>query len=133
MDALISLSDLLKSRAGTSIEIFNFVFKFEAGALAPLTTSILITLTLELETTLAPPLAPPSSPTVPQIISGSTWGRRPRSLVQCTSLWNPLESTTSPVTTGEPEEPETYLNIPNTTFSRRTRSGAGTIAADRGK
>lgn len=57
-------------------------------------------------------------------------GRRPRSLVQCTSLWNPLESTTSLVTTGEPEEPETYLNIPNTTFSRRTRSGAGTIAAD---
>lgn len=58
------------------------------------------------------------SPTIPQVISGSTW------YVPGQSLWNPPGPTTSTVTTGGPKN---YLGVADNTLSRRTATG--TIAA----
>ncbi|KAF7910196.1 hypothetical protein BELL_0751g00040 [Botrytis elliptica] len=62
------------------------------------------------------------SPTIPQIISGSTW------YVPGQSLWNSPGPATSTATTGEPGGPEGYPGVANNALSRRT--GTATIEAD---
>ncbi|TGO08155.1 hypothetical protein BTUL_0223g00110 [Botrytis tulipae] len=61
------------------------------------------------------------SPTVPQVISGSTW------YVPGQSLWNSSGPTTSTVATGGSGGPEGYLDVANNNLSRRT--GTCTIEA----